>query len=66
MVKPANGDAPVEKPVTTGITDGKKTEILAGLTEGDTVLAAEISTGKARESQGTNPFMPGNMKRGKK
>ncbi len=48
---------PRSVPVTIGITDGKRTEILAGLSEGDTVLIVEMSLGNG-EKKSSNPFAP--------
>lgn len=63
MVK-VNGETQ-EKNVEVGISDGKRTEIVSGLTEGDTIVIAEIKPGKGKSSQGTNPFAPaGGMGRG--
>jgi macrolide-specific efflux system membrane fusion protein len=48
---------PKRLPVETGLTDGVRTEVLSGLSEGATVLIpAAAATGKV--SGGTNPFMP--------
>ncbi|MGE3260148.1 MAG: efflux RND transporter periplasmic adaptor subunit [Bacteriovoracia bacterium] len=59
MVPSPNG--PVEKPVKIGLTDGKRTEILEGLEEGDKVLAAQLELGK-KSSQGSSPFSPFNKR----
>jgi macrolide-specific efflux system membrane fusion protein len=45
---------PIDRTVTTGLSDGKSTEITDGVAEGDTILIAEA---KAKAS-GVNPFMP--------
>jgi len=47
---------PVEKEVHLGMTDGKNTEVLDGLAEGDTVLLKTMSLPSA--STASNPFMP--------
>lgn len=39
-------DQPLEKIIKVGLTDGKSTEVVSGLSEGDTILAAEITPGK--------------------
>jgi macrolide-specific efflux system membrane fusion protein len=54
----ANGKAgdPVEKEVRLGMSDGKNSEVLEGLNEGDTVLLKTIALPTA--ATGTNPFMP--------
>ncbi len=62
VLKPAmNGDAqPVEQQIEVGHSDGKRTEVISGLTEGDTLLVPQINTGGVRgESRAGNPFMPG-------
>ncbi len=48
-----DGGAREERPVQTGITDGKFTEIVEGLSEGEKVLIAQLKTEKRT---GTNPF----------
>jgi macrolide-specific efflux system membrane fusion protein len=50
------GDPAVVTPIETGMSDGKKTEVLSGLSEGATVLIPQAQTSAAQ--QGTNPFMP--------
>lgn len=49
-------DPPTSVEVQTGMTDGKKTEIVSGLDEGATVLVVQANTTAA--AAGTNPFMP--------
>ncbi len=49
-------EAPASIEVQTGMTDGKKTEIVSGLTEGATVLIIQANTLAA--PTGINPFMP--------
>jgi macrolide-specific efflux system membrane fusion protein len=54
------GDKPQTVTVQIGLTDGKQTEIVSGLAEGDKVLIKTFSAGQvAAPSSGTNPFMPG-------
>lgn len=48
---------PIEREVETGITDGKKTEIVAGLNEGDKILVQEYKV-KEQSTKGSNPFSP--------
>lgn len=52
------GDTPVEQPVTTGHTEGKRTEIVSGVSEGETLLATGLKTGNG-DNRGSSPFMPG-------
>lgn len=49
-------DSPLSKPVQIGLSDGKVTEIIEGLDEGETVLIGVASLDA--QSGGTNPFMP--------
>ncbi len=56
LVKMANGE---EKPIVTGATDGMKTIVLEGLSEGDEVILS--SGGRSNGDAGgapRNPFMP--------
>lgn len=48
---------PVEVAITTGISDGKQTEVLEGLTENDSILIQDYSIGDA-SSTSSNPFSP--------
>lgn len=48
--------APVEQEIQMGISDGKHTEVLAGVSEGETLLVPVAKTGDT--SKATNPFMP--------
>lgn len=43
--------------IQVGISDGKSTEVLDGLADGDTVLVPEVKFGKDAK-KGTNPFSP--------
>ena len=47
---------PVEKEVKTGLSDGKRTEVLDGAAEGDRLLVVRISTGGPSASSPLNPF----------
>ena len=50
--------------VTTGVSDGTKTEILSGLAEGDTVVTAQTASvtslpkSPSGNQNNSNPFMP--------
>jgi len=57
LVKSPQGP-PRSVPVNTGISDGKRTEIKEGASEGDVVLIPEKISSKTDKSGGTNPFMP--------
>lgn len=55
-----NGKAgdPIEKEVRLGLNDGKNSEVIDGLAEGDTVMIKTVALPSATGA-GTNPFMPG-------
>ena len=59
-VKP-NGK-PTEKEIKTGLSDGKHTEILEGVNEGEKLLAVRLQTG-GRGDGTSSPFMPFGRKR---
>ncbi|MBU0683707.1 MAG: efflux RND transporter periplasmic adaptor subunit, partial [Candidatus Omnitrophica bacterium] len=44
--------------IDTGLTDGKNTEIISGLSSGDSVLLQAGAYLPKKKSTGTNPFMP--------
>ena len=50
--------------IRTGISNGKRTEILSGLDEGDEILVAETRFPAPSERAGTNPFSPFGGRRG--
>ena len=57
------GPTPTDKPqpvtIQTGLTDGKQTEVVSGLAEGDKILIKTFSAGQVSAgSAGTNPFAP--------
>jgi len=49
---------PVRKTVTIGLSDGKRTEIVSGLQEGEAVLAPSLRLPRAGRQQRSNPFSP--------
>lgn len=49
--------APVEVTISTGISDGKNTEVLEGLNENDSILIQDYSIGDGA-SASSNPFSP--------
>jgi len=54
------GSKPQTVSIQTGLTDGKQTEVVSGLNEGDKILIKTFSAGLvAVPSTGSNPFMPG-------
>ncbi len=54
---PAGKKKPLAKEVTTGISDGKRVEIVSGLKEGESVLLQVLRVPRSGERQ-TNPFSP--------
>lgn len=50
------GGAIQEKVIKTGLSDGKRTEVISGLTEGDIVVRADLT--KNTQSTSSNPFSP--------
>ncbi len=63
MLKASNSQAnPTEQNVKTGISDGKRTEVLAGLSEGDAVLVPQLKIGGG-PAGGSNPFSPFGQRR---
>ncbi|BAV34248.1 RND transporter [Sulfuricaulis limicola] len=73
-VKSRNGDsyvllapakpngAPVEKRIKTGLSDGKQTEVLEGVTENEKLLAPQMQVG-GRGDTASSPLMPFGRKR---
>jgi len=56
-----NGN-PVERAIKTGMSDGKNTEILEGVTEGEKLLAVRLQAG-ARSDATSSPLLPSRKKR---
>jgi macrolide-specific efflux system membrane fusion protein len=56
---PENPGETEQREVKTGISDGKRIEVVDGLSEGDTVLTAGVRSLAGHSDQNnTNPFMP--------
>ncbi len=54
-----NGEGqPSSRSIKTGLTDGKRTEILSGLSENDRVLVPQFEAKKGRAQQSSSPFSP--------
>lgn len=54
------GTRQVEQEIETGLSDGKRTEVISGLTEGDTLLVPQLKASGVRgDTRSGNPFMPG-------
>jgi len=62
LAPPEKKAKPVEKEVQTGLSDGKRVQVVAGVSEGDVVLVSEPSMTEST-SQGSNPFSPFARKR---
>ncbi|OFZ13216.1 MAG: macrolide transporter [Bdellovibrionales bacterium GWA2_49_15] len=62
MVKAPKQKKPLEKLVEVGITDGKHTEIVQGLAEGESILVAEFKA--SSEEKNRSPFSPFGGRRG--
>jgi macrolide-specific efflux system membrane fusion protein len=56
VLVPNGNREPVERAIETGLSDGRRVEVLAGLAEGDTVLAPDLRTGE--RSGGGSPLTP--------
>jgi len=57
VMVPGENKDPVERPVTTGISDGRQIEVLDGLQEGDPILVASLGLRKSRAG-GSSPLNP--------
>ncbi|MGZ3788736.1 MAG: efflux RND transporter periplasmic adaptor subunit [Bacteriovorax sp.] len=57
LPNPKEKDKPIESEVEIGLSDGKKTEIISGINEGDKILVQEFKM-KAKKAGGANPFSP--------
>jgi len=57
LVPGADGATPQEREVQTGLSDGKRVEIVAGVNEGETLLVAQLKTTK-RDNARSNPLNP--------
>ncbi len=56
VLVPSRNSKPIEKEITTGITNGKDTEVLSGLDENSTVLLPKLSLNGIKKT--INPFTP--------
>ncbi|MFH1723993.1 MAG: HlyD family efflux transporter periplasmic adaptor subunit [Elusimicrobiota bacterium] len=61
---PEGGKRPSRMRIETGLSDGKRVEVVSGLREDDEVLLRTMEMPKSRESAGSNPFMPFGRGRG--
>ena len=59
VLLPGSSDAkPVERQVTTGVSDDKDIEVISGLTIDDEVVSKNKKYSLPKNTSGTNPFMP--------
>lgn len=67
LVKSAqSGARPDKRKIETGISDGKRTEIISGVTENDIVLIAKLKNKGGKSAGQNNPFSPmGSRRRSK-
>lgn len=61
VLKKTDAKQPMQQEIQTGISDGKRTEVISGLNENDIVLRAEQNTSDKNSS--SNPFSPFGAKR---
>jgi membrane fusion protein, macrolide-specific efflux system len=53
----AHQEQPVRVPITIGLSDGKRTEVMSGVTEGETILISQAPAEDPNAGQaGSNPF----------
>lgn len=58
LLPPAKpGGAPAEKEIKTGLSDGKRTEVVEGVTEGEKLLVQRLHVGKPGDTA-SSPLMP--------
>lgn len=63
---PSGKKRPISREVETGLSDGKRMEILSGLEEGDTVLVRKMRIPRSKQGSQGSPFSPwGRRRRGK-
>lgn len=55
---PGQNGKPEKRNVTVGLSNGKETEIVDGLNEGETVLIRTVRFDQKAQSGGSNPFSP--------
>jgi len=65
LLVPGTNGAPREQAVETGLSDGRQTEILSGLSEGDKVLIAQVKRDN-KPTGSSSPLSPGARPRTKK
>lgn len=63
VLMPGSDNKHIEREIETGISDGKKTEILSGLQAGEKILIQEFKV-KDQSAAGSNPFSPMGRARG--
>jgi len=58
LPNPTGPDRPITREIQTGMSEGKNTEVVTGLVEGETILVPTVAKGKGKSTAGTNPFAP--------
>jgi len=58
LPNPTDPDHPIAREIQTGMSEGKNTEVLTGLVQGETILVPTVAKGKGKSAGGTNPFSP--------
>ena len=58
FVKTGPIESPTDREIKAGITDGKRTEVVEGLNEGDTVLIAQLRSKGDAATGPSSPFSP--------
>ncbi len=56
-VRTSSGDS-LEREIETGLSDGRRTEVVSGLQEGETILAAQLKLKGPGDKGGGSPFNP--------
>jgi multidrug efflux pump subunit AcrA (membrane-fusion protein) len=62
---PYSKDKPIHREVETGLSDGKRTEVISGLEVGEKILVPEFHASGTPKSSGNNPLSPFGGRRGR-
>ena len=55
---PKTSRPPLDQDIQLGLSDGKSTEVISGLSEGQTILIPNLAKIRAKGTGGSNPFSP--------
>lgn len=58
LMRDAQSNKPVVRPIQTGLSDGKRTEVIAGLNAGDTILVGKMPGREGRSRGSGSPLNP--------